>query len=91
MSYGQGLRCRGRPGGRDPKGGGYRTTSRVKVLARCKGIAPRAFPCLSCDIRRDAPVHGEKAGLVAPLDDEVGDLAQAVGALGELLELPFCF
>ncbi len=47
------------------KGGGYRTRSRVKALARCDGIALRAFPSLSCDIRRDAPVHGEKYGLAS--------------------------
>ncbi len=65
LGYGQGLRRRARPARRDPKGGGYRTRSRVKALARCEGIALRAFPSLSYDIRRDAPVHGEKAGLTA--------------------------
>ncbi len=48
---------------RDPEGGGYRTTGIVEALARCADIAPRAFPSLSCDPRRAAPVHGEKSGL----------------------------
>jgi hypothetical protein len=48
---------------RDPKGGGYRTTGVVEALARCADIAPRAFPGLSCDSHRAAPVHGEKSGL----------------------------
>ncbi len=34
-------------------------------MRRSHGIAPRAFPSLSCDIRRGAPVHGEKGGLAA--------------------------
>jgi len=48
---------------RDPKGGGDRTTGGVEALARWADIAPRAFPSLSCDPRRAAPVHGEKSGL----------------------------
>ncbi len=51
------------PARRDPKGGGYRTTGVVEALARCADIAPRAFPSLSCDSHRAAPVHGEKSGL----------------------------
>ncbi len=53
----------GGPPGATLKGGGYRTTGRAKALARCASIAPHAFPSLSSDIRRAAPVHGEKAGL----------------------------
>ncbi len=64
MSYAQGLRRRARPGGHDPMGGGYRTRSRVKALARCDGNARHDFPSLSCGIRRDAPDHGEKSELV---------------------------
>ena len=52
------------PPGATLKGGGYRTTGRVKALARCASIVAHAtFPSLSSDIRRAAPVHGEKAGL----------------------------
>ncbi len=64
LGYGQGLRRRGPARAvRDPKGGGYRTTGVVEALARWAYIAPRAFPSLSCDPRRAAPVHGEKSGL----------------------------
>ena len=67
LGYAQGLRRRGRPARRDPEGGEYRTTGGVKALARCNSIAPHAFPSLSTDIRRAAPILGEKAGLgVAP-------------------------
>ena len=67
LGYGQGLRRRGRPARCDPKGGGYRTTGCVKTLARCTDIAPRAFPNLSSDIHRAAPVHGKTAGLVGKI------------------------
>ncbi len=63
LGHGQGLRRRGRPARRDPQGDGSRTTGRVKALARCDSIVRRAFPSLSSDIRRAAPIHGEKAGL----------------------------
>ncbi len=53
----------GGPPGATLKGGESRTTGRVKALARCDSIALHAFPSLSADIRRAAPVHGEKAGL----------------------------
>ena len=63
LGHGQGLRRRARPARRDPKGGGSRPTGRVKALARCASIALHPFPSLSSDIRRAAPVHGEKSGL----------------------------
>ena len=53
----------GGPPGATLKGGGSRTTGRVEALARCDSIALHAFPSLSADIRRAAPVLGEKAGL----------------------------
>ncbi len=53
--------------GATPLGGGSRPTGRVKALARCDSIARRAFPCLSADSRRAAPVHCEKFGLGYPL------------------------
>ena len=52
-------------GGAPLKGGGSRTTGGVKALARCDSIARHAFLSLSADIRRAAPVLGEKAGLAA--------------------------
>ncbi len=51
------------PPGATLKGGGSRTTGRVKALARCASIALHTFPSLSAEIRRAAPVLGEKAGL----------------------------
>ncbi len=84
LGYGQGLRRRGRPARCDPKGGVYRTTGCVKALARCEGIAPRAFPGLSSDIHRAAPVHDEKSGLcdVDPIGVELAQHGELVVGRG---------
>ena len=53
------------------RGNGKRDPTCRGIVQGSTGIAPRAFPSLSSDIHRAAPVHGEKAGPVFPGGSDV--------------------